>query len=93
MTVAPLLLRVAALLKHVGIDHAFMGGQAVIQWGEPRLTRAVDALILRQRGKLDLDYVRHWLPQLAEVADEPGIVERFEELLSRYYYPPERMMI
>ena len=195
MTVGPLLLRVAALLEYLGIDHAFMGGQAVIQLGEPRFTRDVDALVeadytrvsqvaaaakdfglrppdgdvevfvrqkgvlvlydekspmhvdlvfgwtpyeqealtrkvaipfdeqrlefitaedlilhkmfasrpqdiedvkgvlLRQRGKLDLGYIRHWLPQLAEVADEPGIVEKFEAMLVKYYYPPEGKLI
>ena len=67
MTVRPLLLRVAALLEHLGIDLVFIGGQAVIQLGEPR--------------------------QLAEVADGPEIVEQFEALLAKYYYPPERTMI
>ena len=40
----------------------------------------VSLILMRQRGKLDLKYIRHWLKQFAEALETPKILTRFEEL-------------
>ena len=43
-------------------------------WGD------VEGIIMRQRGKLDLKYIRHWLKQFTEALETPELITRFEEL-------------
>jgi predicted nucleotidyltransferase len=40
----------------------------------------IEGVIVRQRGKLDLEYIRHWLKQFAEALENPEMLTRFEEL-------------
>lgn len=40
----------------------------------------IEKILLRQRGKLDVAYVRDWLQQFAEALEKPEIVIRFEKL-------------
>lgn len=40
----------------------------------------VDTILIRQRGKLDVDYVRSWLKQFAEGLEMPELLERFDKL-------------
>jgi len=40
----------------------------------------IPQVLYRQRGKLDLKYIRHWLTQFAEALEMPEILTRFEEL-------------
>ena len=43
-------------------------------WGD------VESILIRQRGKLDVAYIRNWLTQFAEALENPEILSRFEEL-------------
>jgi hypothetical protein len=40
----------------------------------------IEKIIIRQRGKLNIDYIRNWLSQFAEALETPEILSRFEEL-------------
>ena len=40
----------------------------------------VPQVLYRQRGKLDIKYIRHWLMQFAEALETPEMLTRFEEL-------------
>lgn len=39
----------------------------------------IEKVLLRQRGKLDVAYVRDWLAQFAEALEKPELLTRFEE--------------
>jgi len=40
----------------------------------------IEGILMRQRGKLDVKYVRHWLSQFAEALEKPEILTRFNQL-------------
>lgn len=40
----------------------------------------VEPILTRQRGKLDVQYIRNWLKQFAEALETPEILQRFNEL-------------
>ncbi len=40
----------------------------------------IEGVLIRQRGKLDLAYVFHWLAQFAEALENPEILTRFDQL-------------
>jgi predicted nucleotidyltransferase len=40
----------------------------------------IERILLRQRGKLDVAYVRDWLAQFAEALEKPELVTRFDDL-------------
>ncbi len=46
----------------------------------PRDLADAESIAIRQRGKLDWDYIRHHLIPLAEVKDEPGILHALDRL-------------
>jgi predicted nucleotidyltransferase len=40
----------------------------------------VETILMRQRGKLDIKYIRHWLKQFSEALETPEMLTRFEGL-------------
>lgn len=40
----------------------------------------IEGILMRQRGKLDLAYIRNWLTQFAEALENPEILTRFNQL-------------
>jgi predicted nucleotidyltransferase len=40
----------------------------------------VESILVRQRGKLDVKYIRKWLRQFAEALENPEMLARFEKL-------------
>ncbi|MDI6768699.1 MAG: nucleotidyltransferase [Anaerolineales bacterium] len=40
----------------------------------------IEGVLIRQRGKLDVKYIRHWLSQFAEALENPEIMTRFNQL-------------
>jgi predicted nucleotidyltransferase len=40
----------------------------------------IEGILIRQRGKLDIKYIRHWLSQFAEALENPEMLSRFEQL-------------
>lgn len=40
----------------------------------------IEKILLRQRDKVDVAYIRNWLRQFAEALEKPELIERFEDL-------------
>ena len=40
----------------------------------------IEGVLMRQRGKLDVAYIRDWLSQFAEALEDPEILTRFNQL-------------
>lgn len=40
----------------------------------------IEGVLIRQRGKLDVAYIRDWLSQFAEALENPEILTRFNQL-------------
>ena len=40
----------------------------------------IEGILIRQRGKLDIAYIRNWLTQFAEGLENPEILSRFNQL-------------
>lgn len=40
----------------------------------------IEKILMRQRGKLDLKYIRKWLTQFSEALENPEILQQFERL-------------
>ena len=74
---------IARFLEDQGIPYFIIGGLALQHWGEPRLTRDVEGILIRQRLRLDLGLVRRWLTEFREVLDSHDPLELFEEALKR----------
>lgn len=55
--------------------------------GRPHDWRDVEGTLTRQRGKLDLSYIRRWLGELAELAELHDRMELLERLLARHRNP------
>ncbi|MDT7897085.1 MAG: hypothetical protein RRB24_03290 [Armatimonadota bacterium] len=48
--------------------------------GRPQDIADVEGVLLRQKGRLDLAYIRHWLSQFAEALETPDLLATFEQL-------------
>jgi len=44
----------------------------------------IEGILMRQRGKLDIQYIRNWLTQFAEALEKPELVTRFNDLYKEY---------
>lgn len=51
--------------------------------GRPQDLLDIEGIIARQAAGLDVEYLRRWLRELAAVADDPDIIDRFERPWSR----------
>ncbi len=40
----------------------------------------IEGILIRQRGKLDVEYIRNWLEQFSEALEMPEMLVRFEQL-------------
>jgi len=49
----------------------------------PRDWQDIEGILMRQRGKLDVAYVRNWLTQFAEALEKPELLARFNEMYDR----------
>lgn len=56
--------------------------------GRPQDVADVDSVLRRQRGQLDLDYIRDRLKVLADLKEEPEILDRLEEMIRLRAVPP-----
>jgi hypothetical protein len=62
-----LLVRLARALDSAGIPYMVIGGQAVLLYGEPRLTRNDVQGILARHDQMDEKYLQRWLPSFRDV--------------------------
>ena len=46
--------------------------------GRPQDVLDIEGVVARQGARLDLDYLRRWLAELARAAEDPEVVARFE---------------
>jgi predicted nucleotidyltransferase len=51
--------------------------------GRPQDITDMEGIILRQKRKLDITYIRDWLTQFAEILGNPEIEARFERLYKK----------
>jgi hypothetical protein len=49
-------------------------------WGD------VESIVIRQKGKLDIDYILKHLQSLTDIKEEPEIIDQFQKLLKQRYY-------
>ncbi len=40
----------------------------------------IEGILIRQRGKLDVEYIQQWLTQFSEALENPEILTRFNQL-------------
>lgn len=45
----------------------------------------VESILVRQRGKLDLVYLRHWADEVARATGKFEVPQKLEEMLERFY--------
>jgi len=50
--------------------------------GRPQDMLDVEGIVARQARTLDVAYVRQWLGELSRVAEDPGLIARFEQIWS-----------
>jgi hypothetical protein len=43
----------------------------------------IEGILMRQKGKLDAQYVQHWLGQFGEALEKPELAKRFDELYTK----------
>jgi predicted nucleotidyltransferase len=58
------------------IIHKMVAGRAIDE-------EDVKGILAKNKGAIDLEYVRQWLLQFAEIPEHSQILERFDDLLSR----------
>lgn len=80
---AKLIRRIAEALDQAKIPYMIIGGQAVLLYGRPRLTRDEDVrhLLAKNREQLDFTYLGRWLSEFSALPEQEQIVESFERLL------------
>jgi hypothetical protein len=67
-----LIKKIAQLLDRRNISYMIIGGQAVLLYGRPRLTRDID-----------LKYVEKWLSEFGKIPEHESISARFNNLLRK----------
>ena len=70
---------IARFLENQGTSYSIIGGLPLQHWDEPRLTRDVEGIPIRQR--LNLELVHRWLIGFRTVVDSHVPLELFEESL------------
>jgi len=68
-----LLSKIGAGLANHGLPYMIIGGQAVLLYGEPRLTKDID---------IDLAYIRKWLHEFDNASCKNEFVKNFEQILA-----------
>lgn len=56
--------------------------------GRPQDIADVDSVLRRQRGQLDLDYIRSRLKVLADLREDPEILDRLQKMILHRATPP-----
>ena len=77
-----LLKRVAGELSRNAIPYMVIGGQAVLLYGEPRLTKDIDdiKIMLLKNPSYDKVYIRRWLADF-DASLEEGFLAKFNALI------------
>lgn len=80
-----------AKLKKIGSTKAkFVSAEDLvihkITSDRPRDTEDLKGILMRQQGKLDIQYINLWLKNIARLNNKPELLRRFKTLLRKYYY-------
>ena len=77
-----LLERLALSLEQSGVPYMVIGGQAVLIYGEPRLTRDLEDVrsIMLKNKEMGVKYLRKWLRQFAVLLKLP-LLSKYNALL------------
>jgi len=87
-----LLKKIGACLEHNHLPYMIIGGQAVLLYGEPRLTRDIDITLGLNVGSLDRLlgvvqdlslYIRRWLKAFDESSNQYEFLQCFEEIVRK----------
>ena len=76
-------LELQTFCREKGWKFCFIGGVALQRWGEPGQTVDVENVLIKQQDKLNLDLVRLELKPLVDLKQEPEILGRIEQMISR----------
>jgi hypothetical protein len=82
---------VLSTLDEARIPACLIGGMVIARWGQPRATTDADFSVLarygeevrRRGGRLDVDRIRRWGREFAELKEDPDLLRPFEEALVR----------
>jgi hypothetical protein len=88
-----ILARLGRTLDGAGIPYMIIGGQAVLIHGRLRVTEDVDLtlgvdsgeaarVLARKQGKVDREYLRHWIRQFAQIEGKGHLLTQLDELLA-----------
>ncbi|MBI3360483.1 MAG: nucleotidyltransferase, partial [Chloroflexi bacterium] len=45
----------------------------------------IDGILLRQKGKIDVAYIRNWLRQFGDALEKPYLIKRFNDLYAKHH--------
>jgi hypothetical protein len=78
-----LLIRIAKALDNNYIPYMIVGGQAVLLYGEPRLTKDIEDAksIMIKNPNFDKNYIRKWLKVFDNSMGENKFVNVFKDLI------------
>jgi hypothetical protein len=78
-----LLIRIAKALDNNYIPYMIVGGQAVLLYGEPRLTKDMEDAksIMIKNPNFDKNYIRKWLKVFDNSMGENKFVNVFKDLI------------
>jgi len=78
-----LLIRIAKALDNNYIPYMIVGGQAVLLYGEPRLTKDMEDAksIMIKNPNFDKNYIRKWLKVFDNSIGENKFVNVFKDLI------------
>ena len=78
-----ILSQIGASLSSHNLPYMVVGGQAVLLYGEPRLTRDIEDVrtVLLKNPDVDLQYIREWLKEFDESSEEEDFLKTFEGIV------------
>jgi hypothetical protein len=78
-----ILSQIGASLSRHNLPYMVIGGQAVLLYGEPRLTRDIEDVrtVLLKNPDVDLQYIREWLKEFDESSEENDFLKTFEGIV------------
>ncbi len=80
-----LLQKTAQSLDNANIPYMIIGGQAVLIYGTPRLTRDIDIedvknVLIKNKHSIDFKYIENWLYEFNKIPEYDGLLNKFKKL-------------
>jgi len=79
-----ILSRIGVSLNKHNLLHMVVGGQAVLLYGKPRLTKDIEDVrtVLLKNPDVDIQYIRGWLKEFDESSDEREFLKTFDGIIT-----------